>query len=56
VVQYLLETTAINLDNGGGIPELISFQEHFKENRIVVYEGLSCDQILFNVHVESLNV
>jgi hypothetical protein len=47
-VQNLLETTGINLDNGGGIPELIKFQEHFKEYRIVVYEGMNCDQILFD--------
>jgi hypothetical protein len=46
-VQNLLETTGINLDNGGGIPELIRFQKHFKEYRIVVYEGLNCDQIIF---------
>jgi hypothetical protein len=26
VVQHLLETTGINLDNGGGILELIRFQ------------------------------
>jgi hypothetical protein len=52
-VQNLLETTGINLDNGGGIPELIRFQEHFKEYRIVVYEGLNCGQILFEGQVES---
>jgi hypothetical protein len=27
----LLETTRIDLTHGGGIPELISFQEHFHE-------------------------
>jgi hypothetical protein len=53
VVQNLLEATGINLDNGGGIPELITFQEHFKEYRIVVSEGLNCDQILFDGQVES---
>jgi hypothetical protein len=37
-VQLLFETTSINLDNGVGIPELIRFQEHFKEYRIVVHE------------------
>jgi hypothetical protein len=48
VVQNLLETTGIYLDNGGDIPELIRFQEHFKEYRIVVYEGLDCDHIIFD--------
>ena len=36
VVQNLLDTTGINLDNGAGIPELIRFQEHFREYEIVV--------------------
>jgi len=29
VVQTLLETIAIDLSNGAGIPELVSFQEYF---------------------------
>ena len=40
VVESLLETTGIDLDNGGGIPELIRFQETFHEYKIVVYGGL----------------
>jgi hypothetical protein len=46
-VQYLLEETGINLDNGGGIPELGRFQEHFNDYKIVVYTGLYCDSIMF---------
>jgi hypothetical protein len=46
-VQYLLEETGINLHNGGGIPELIKFQEHFSDYKIVVYTGLNCDRIMF---------
>jgi hypothetical protein len=30
VVDNLLATTGIDLRDGGGIPELIKFQEHFK--------------------------
>jgi len=41
VVQTLLETTDIDLSNGAGIPELVRFQEHFREYKIVVYRGLS---------------
>ena len=37
VVQNLLETTGINLTNGAGIPELVRYQEHFHEYKIVVY-------------------
>jgi hypothetical protein len=31
VVENLLLTTGINLQNGGGITELQKFQEYFKE-------------------------
>ena len=31
VLDHLLVTTGIDLTNGGGIPELMQFQEHFKE-------------------------
>jgi hypothetical protein len=51
--QKLLGTTGINLDNGGSIPELIRFQEYFKEYRIVVYEGLNCGKILCDAQVVS---
>jgi len=53
VVATLLETAGIDLTNGGGIPELIKFQEHFHEYNIVVYDGLRCDSILFEGQVES---
>ena len=45
VVDSLLETTGIDLSLGGGVPELMRFQEHFKEYRIVVFGGLSCADI-----------
>ena len=51
--QKLLETTGVNLNRGGGIPELVRFQEHFHEYKIVVYQGLSCDSIMFEVRVQS---
>ena len=39
VVASLLETTGIDLTQGGGIPEIIIFQEHFHEYKIVVYDS-----------------
>jgi hypothetical protein len=36
VVQKLLAKTGIDLSGGGGIPELIKFQEHFLEYKITV--------------------
>ena len=53
VARQLLVTTAIDLKNGGGIPELTRFQEHFREYKIVVYSGLNCDSIMYQGHVES---
>jgi len=38
VVQNLLDKTALNLSGGGGIPELIKFQEHFRQYKITVFE------------------
>ena len=53
IVDRLLETTGIDLSTGGGIPELMRFQEHLKEYRIVVFGGLNCENIIFDGEVES---
>jgi hypothetical protein len=52
-VQNLLLTTGIDLSKGAGIPEIERFQDHFSEYRIVVYEGLHCDNIMYEGHVDS---
>jgi hypothetical protein len=36
------------LINGGSIPELIKFQEHFKEYRIVVFGALNYKDLVFD--------
>jgi len=51
-VHHLL-ATCIDLSNGGGISELMKFQEHFKEYRIVVFGGLNCEDIVFDGQVVS---
>jgi len=53
VVQTLLDETCIDLTSGGRIPELTRFQEHFRQYKIVVYHGLSCDDIIFEGQVDS---
>jgi hypothetical protein len=53
VVDRLLETTGIDLKDGGGVPELMRFQEYFKEYRIVLYAGLNCEDTVFDGQVES---
>jgi hypothetical protein len=53
VVQHILETKGIDLQNGGRINELQQFQDHFTEYRIVVYGGLDCEDIIFDGQVTS---
>jgi len=53
VVETQLETTGIDLPNGAGIPELVRFQEHFREYKIVVYHGLNCENNMIEVQVDS---
>jgi len=53
VVDRLIETIGIDLSRGGGVPELMRFQEHLKEYRIVVFGGLNCEDIYFDGGVES---
>ena len=52
MIQNLLETTGIDLNNGEGILEFLIFQEHFHEYKIVVYQGMSCDSIMFEGRVD----
>jgi hypothetical protein len=52
-VRRLLETTGIDLSKGGRLPELQSFQEHFRNRyKIVVYGGLNCDLIFFEGRID----
>ena len=53
VVQALLKETGIDLTNGGGIPELNHFQEHFRDYKIFVYQVLGCEDIMYEVKVDS---
>jgi len=53
VVQTLLETTSIVLSKWAGIPELVRFQQHFRQYKKVVYRGLTCEDIMFEGQVDS---
>ena len=53
VVQKLLAKTVLNLSEGGGIPELLKFQEHFRQYNITVYGGLACEDVIFQGQVDS---
>ena len=43
VVQTLLQETGIDLTSGAGIRELNRFHENFRDYKIIVYQGLGCD-------------
>jgi len=47
VVEALMQQTGIDLTSGGGITELNHFQEHSRDYKIVVYQGLVCDDIVY---------
>jgi len=51
VVQKLLAETGISLTECGGIPQLIKFQEHFRQYRITVYQGMACEDVIFEGQV-----
>jgi hypothetical protein len=52
-VDNLLQTTGIDLQNGGGIAELDRLQTHFENRyRIVVYGGLHCEDVIDDGRVE----
>jgi len=53
VVRNVLEKTGIDLSIGARIPELVRYQERFREYKIFVHEGLSSDNIMFEGLVES---
>ena len=53
VVQKLLDKTGTALSGSGGIPELINFQEYFREYKITVYQVLACEDIMFEGQVDS---
>ena len=53
MVQNLLAKTGIDLSVGDGIPELIKFQEHFREYKVNVYQGPAFEYIMFEEQVES---
>jgi len=51
-VQALLQQTGIDLTWGGGSPNLTVFK-NFRDYKIVVYQGLGCDDIMYEGQVDS---
>ena len=53
VVQKLLAETGLDLSEGGVISQLIKFQVHLRQYKITVYQGLACEDIIFEGQVVS---
>jgi len=53
LVQNLIKMTCIDLTNGAGFLELARSQKHFGEYKILVYQAISCDNVMFERQVES---
>jgi len=53
VVQKLIITVGIDLSGAAGIPELVRIQEHFRDYKIIVFQGLTCEDIMFEGQVDS---
>jgi len=53
VVQKLLAETGLVLSEGGGIPQLIKFQENCRQYKLTVYRGLAFEDIIFERQVDS---
>jgi hypothetical protein len=51
-VEHLLMTKCTNFTHCGGIRELMKFQEHLKDYRIVVFGGLLCVDFNFDDQVK----
>jgi hypothetical protein len=47
-VEELLKASGVALSNGGDLEELQQFEEHLSEYRIIVYDGLSPDRLIFS--------
>ena len=47
-VEELLKASGVDLSNGGGLEELQQFQDYLSDYKIVVFDGLSPDRLIFS--------
>jgi len=47
-VEDLLKASGVDLSNGGSSKELEQFQEYISDYKIVVFNGLSPDGVMFS--------
>jgi hypothetical protein len=47
-VDEILKASGVDLSNGGGLQELQQFQPHLSDYKVIVYDGLSPDRLIFS--------
>jgi hypothetical protein len=47
-VQDLLNASGVDLSNGGGFRELEQFQQYLSDYKIIVFDGLHYDTVMFS--------
>jgi hypothetical protein len=47
-VEDLLKASGVDLSNGGGLEKLRQFQEYLSNYKIVVFDGLRIDRVIFS--------
>ena len=47
-VEKLLKASGVDLSNGGGFKELQQFQEYLSDYKIIVFDGLNPDRVMFS--------
>ena len=47
-VEGLLKASGLDLSNGGGFEELRQFQDHLSDYKIIVFDGLNPDRVMFS--------
>jgi hypothetical protein len=47
-VEELLKASGVDLSDGGGLEEIEQFQDYLSDYKIIVYDGLSPDRLIFS--------
>ena len=55
IVRTLIQENGIDLSGDAWIPELVNFQEHFRDYKITLYQGLACEDIMFKGQVDPIS-
>ena len=55
-VEDLLKASGVDLSNGGGLNELEQFQDFLSDYKIVVFDGLSPDRVIFSGNSHSAKI